>query len=229
MARRTEDCSLLGGAWFQVPVEERAGRTGARAAVLQRSVASHKSPAQRSSTSWASQGGFTTTAQRARGRGIWSALCRALGHPELCQLVSSHTKWEGRRGARGPLGPAFSVSGKLVSWSVTETCLGQQTLSSCSPRGRVPFPPSRAALLSSGTLRARLLVHGHGAERGQRPFFGRTALRSVTTHAPERDARAVLVVSRPQPRRTGRAGGVCRVTRPPLSHWVLFLVRCSGY
>lgn len=116
-----------------------------------------------------------------------------------------------------------------VSWSVTETCLGQQTLSSCSPRGRVPFPPSRAALLSSGTLRARLLVHGQGAERGQRPFFGRTALRSVTTHAPERDARAVLVVSRPQPRRTGRAGGVCRVTRPPLSHWVLFLVRCSGY
>lgn len=113
MARRTEDCSLLGGAWFQVPVEERAGRTGARAAVLQRSVASHKSPAQRLSTSWASQGGFTTTAQRARGWGIWSALCRALGHPELCQLVSSHTKWEGRRGARGPLGPAFSVSAKL--------------------------------------------------------------------------------------------------------------------
>lgn len=124
--------------------------------------------------------------------------------------------------------PSLSLRSS-VSWSVTETCLGQQTLSSCSPRGRVPFPPSRAALLSSGTLRARLLVHGHGAERGQRPFFGRTALRSVTTHAPERDARAVLVVSRPQPRRTGRAGGVCRVTRPPLSHWVLFLVRCSGY
>lgn len=229
MARRTEDCSLLGGAWFQVPVEERAGRTGARAAVLQRSVASHKSPAQRSSTSWASQGGFTTTAQRARGRGIWSALCRALGHPELCQLVSLHTKWEGRWGARGPLGPAFSVSAKLGVVVSDRDMPRPANAVVLQPERARPLPPSRAALLSSGTLRARLLVHGHGAERGQRPFFGRTALRSVTTHAPERDARAVLVVSRPQPRRTGRAGGVCRVTRPPLSHWVLFLVRCSGY
>lgn len=138
-------------------------------------------------------------------------------------------KMGGQTGARGPLGPAFSVSGKLGVVVSDRDMPRPANAVVLQPERARPLPPSRAALLSSGTLRARLLVHGHGAERGQRPFFGRTALRSVTTHAPERDARAVLVVSRPQPRRTGRAGGVCRVTRPPLLHWVLFLVRCSGY